>query len=131
MYRPEPSNLGRFSAGTINFNVGFSDDNWHLPTELFINVYSLKFEKEGYNVFVAFWAGHYAAEKEFFEKTVAELLDISIRFMESSERILIIYHPHIHHIEPDERGVLWKQNVPEILRNKAAERGVSFYDGLD
>lgn len=74
------------------------------------------------------WQNKYSAEKAFFEKSLSELMDTLVNLMGSPEKILILYHPHLNHLEPDSRGFQWRRNVTPLLEKAAAQRGIGFYD---
>lgn len=70
----------------------------------------------------------YSEEIIFFEKTVRELLKTLIKETGDKNKILLIHHPHIYQLVPDQRGFLWKNRTQPIVQKLCAEYGITYYD---
>lgn len=47
------------------------------------------------------------------------------------DRILVVRHPPLRHLQNDGRGPLWDRKVGDLVRAAAARAGVSFFDAQD
>ena len=73
----------------------------------------------------------YAPEIEFFRTTVDELLETLILLLGGPDKVLILYHPHLNHLTPDFRGVLWKSYVSPVVEEATSRHGIDFYNAAD
>lgn len=76
-------------------------------------------------------AQRYAVEIAVFEARVDELLSTASALMGGREKVLVAYHPHLQHLQPDARGRFWNTFVRDTLERVARRSGVAFYDATD
>jgi hypothetical protein len=70
----------------------------------------------------------YADETNYFRSTLKELTETLVALLGDPKKIMIVYHPHLYHLIPDPRGVLWKARVPSLIKEAAEASGIRFYD---
>jgi lysophospholipase L1-like esterase len=73
----------------------------------------------------------YHGEIAFFEDNLTELARMASDLMGGPDRILFVYHPHLHHLVPDESGHLWNNFTAEAVARVAQREGVPFYNATE
>lgn len=73
----------------------------------------------------------YRPEIRSFEIDLDGLFSALKKLMKDPKKILIITHPHPHHLTPDTRGILWKKRVAEIAARQARKHEIAFFDSAD
>ena len=70
----------------------------------------------------------YYREINFFKKNIDELLETLISLIGDKKKILIIYHPHLHHVKPNEAGLYWNTFVSDAIQEVCDKYRVNFYN---
>jgi len=73
----------------------------------------------------------YSVEIGLFEGRVDELIVTLSELLGDRSKILLTYHPHLQHLQPDADGHVWNRFVSAAIARAAAKRGVSFYDATE
>jgi hypothetical protein len=71
--------------------------------------------------------GRFKLEIQFFEQNVDELLKTIIGLMKDKKKLMVVYHPHLQHIVPNEEGKLWNDFVSSTLAQVCEHNGVAFF----
>jgi len=76
-------------------------------------------------------AKHYEPEAIYYRHMLEELMQTLIELMGSADKILIVTHPHLHHLVPDERGILWQSPASDLAAQTAMDFGIPFYHAAE
>jgi hypothetical protein len=70
----------------------------------------------------------YQQEINYYRGNLEELCATLVRLMGTPDRVLICRHPHLWHLKPDPKGVVWNQVSAKLIADVAAHHRIWFYD---
>jgi len=73
----------------------------------------------------------YKEEIGFFRSNVVELVETLIDLIGNKDRILLLYHPHLQHLVPDQDNRYWNHFVSNTVKDVAARYDIAFYDATE
>jgi len=73
----------------------------------------------------------YSAALLSFRQNLQELADVLKDYTHDGSRVLLIFHPHFHHLKPDASGHLWNDLVSSSVRKVSTDNGFLFFNATE
>jgi len=71
----------------------------------------------------------YAEARAVFQQNLQELADVLRDYTNNDgTRVLCVFHPHLQHLKPDEKGRLWNDLVSSTVRDTCTANGFLFFN---
>jgi hypothetical protein len=73
-------------------------------------------------------ARKYREARAVFRQNLQELAEVLKDYTKVGTRVVCVFHPHLHHLQPDANGHLWNDLVSSTVREACTANGFFFFN---
>lgn len=71
---------------------------------------------------------NYADARAVFRRNLQELAKVLKDYTQDGTRVLCVFHPHLEHLKPDDKGRVWNDLVSSTVRETCTASGFLFFN---